>query len=499
LTPLLGAQEQISVESAAPPAAANMSISSVYVIEEISYDITGATREHSIRIVTGLKTGERFSSLQELERYVERKKLLLQNQRVFESSDITYTLSSSPGTGIVQVSLLVTTKDTWNIIGLPYPKYSSTDGFEFKLKLKHYNFFGSMQPLNTDILYRFDENRNHVIGGNIDFIIPFNAWGTNASWSFNTGIEWPIGEKPYITFNSGIIFSIPFDRMSIDIGVTQGITAFERDDDDAIYQGDELYFTEKVSLSMPFVITTIYGWGDLNWAPSVSFTYNWDADGIGNEDLKSPVVSFGHGISGGQINWNENFRSGFSFSFTNNYSINYGKDNLLHPALEGILQFFLSSSYVGFNSRLQWFALLSTDTQDIRDTVRGIQQKTEVESAFLLNLDLPVRLFRTNWRAFAAWATGNEVRPGTSILDFELQIAPFVDIAFIHDEDTDRWYHPQDALFSGGIEILIFPLRMRSIQGRISAGQNIRELLKSPDNLLSLGKYDIFIGIGLHY
>ncbi len=122
-----------------------------------------------------------------------------------------------------------------------------------------------------------------------------------------------------------------------------------------------------------------------------------------------------------------------------------------------------------------------------------------MKSAFLLNLDLPVRLFRTNWRAFAAWATGDEARPGTSILDFELHIAPFVDIAFIHDTDTNRWYQPQDALFAGGIEILVFPLRMRSIQGRISAGQDLRELLKSPGNILKVGKYDIFVGIGLHY
>jgi hypothetical protein len=148
---------------------------------------------------------------------------------------------------------------------------------------------------------------------------------------------------------------------------------------------------------------------------------------------------------------------------------------------------------------LQWFALLSTDTRDIRDTLRGIKDKTEVGSAFTLNLDLPIRLFRTNWRAFAAWATGNEVKPGTSFFDFELQVAPFVDIGFIHDKKTDRWYNPSDALFSGGIEILVFPLRMRSIQVRISAGQNLRELVKSPENLLKLGNYDLFLGVGLHY
>ncbi|MDR2897259.1 MAG: hypothetical protein LBU99_00480 [Spirochaetaceae bacterium] len=478
-----------------------------FIIEEISYNITGITREHSIRTTLGLRTGERFSSIQELEWYVQRKKQLLQNQRVFESSDITYTLGVSQGTGsqgtdepmVVPVRLLVTTVDSLNLIGLLAPKYSSANGLELKLKLQHFNFFGSMQPLDTDIVFKYDEYGSNIIGGNLAFAIPFNAWGANASWIFNTGIEWPIGENPYISFNTGLLFSIPFNSMSIDIGITQGLTAFQRDDENRLYLGDELYFTEKASLSMPFVITTIHGMGDIKWVPSASFTYNWDADGITNDDLKSPVFSFGHGISGGEVNWNENFRSGFSASFTNNFSLNYGKDGTLHPSLEGVFQFFLSNSHLGFNSRLQWFALLSTDTLNIRDTLRGIKQNTEVESAFMINLDLPIKLFRTNWRAFGAWLTRKEARPGISIIDFELQVSPFADIAFIHDKQTDRWYHPADALYSAGLELLVFPLRWRSVQARFSLGQNLKELVKSPENLLHIGTYDVYIGVGLHY
>ncbi len=69
LTTLLGAQEQIPASEAAADSA-DKSITSAYIIEEILYDITGSTREHSIRVATGLKTGERFSSFQELEQYL---------------------------------------------------------------------------------------------------------------------------------------------------------------------------------------------------------------------------------------------------------------------------------------------------------------------------------------------------------------------------------------------------------------------------------------------
>ena len=81
---------------------------------------------------------------------------------------------------------------------------------------------------------------------------------------------------------------------------------------------------------------------------------------------------------------------------------------------------------------------------------------------------------------------------------------PFLDIALVHDNKTGRYYHPADGWYAGGMEVIVYPEKMRSIYVRASVGFEMREL-KNLSGLSGSASRDgssiteVFIGIGLHY
>jgi hypothetical protein len=96
-----------------------------------------------------------------------------------------------------------------------------------------------------------------------------------------------------------------------------------------------------------------------------------------------------------------------------------------------------------------------------------------------------------------------------SYLDFEMQFSPFIDIAFSHiyvpDADVSRTFHYKDGWYAGGIEMLVYPTKMRSLQGRVSFGVDLARTIGFLENKLDtswregVSRWELFIGIGLFY
>jgi hypothetical protein len=94
-------------------------------------------------------------------------------------------------------------------------------------------------------------------------------------------------------------------------------------------------------------------------------------------------------------------------------------------------------------------------------------------------------------------------------VDFELQLSPFIDIAFSHIDvpsaDVNRTFSYKDGWYAGGLEMLVYPTKMRSLQGRISFGVDLARTLGFLENRLDtswrskVSRWELFIGIGLHY
>ena len=90
-------------------------------------------------------------------------------------------------------------------------------------------------------------------------------------------------------------------------------------------------------------------------------------------------------------------------------------------------------------------------------------------------------------------------------MNCDVQFSPFRDIALVHDKKTNRYYHPADGWYAGGLEMIVYPEKMRSIYVRASLGVDLAELKNLSGFKGGQARRDgesiteIFIGIGLHY
>jgi len=107
--------------------------------------------------------------------------------------------------------------------------------------------------------------------------------------------------------------------------------------------------------------------------------------------------------------------------------------------------------------------------------------------AIIFSLDIPYHLFTTNFKKF-------------DIINFNLQMSPFVDIALTHNRVTGTMFNAKEGYYCAGLEFLVYPLKWSSYTIRASIGFDIRNVLNSESFIDGLLKYnEIFIGIGHQY
>lgn len=140
-----------------------------------------------------------------------------------------------------------------------------------------------------------------------------------------------------------------------------------------------------------------------------------------------------------------------------------------------------------------------TTNDTIAKELRGIENdRIETKSAITFNIDMPIRILRINFLEMTgvSW---------TKYISFEMHASPFFDMALTHDPKTDRVFNLADGWYAGGLEMIIYPMKMRSIYGRIMAGVDIPEVIKNGGKTSLRADRDgsaireIFIGIGLQY
>ena len=222
----------------------------------------------------------------------------------------------------------------------------------------------------------------------------------------------------------------------------------------------------------------------------------------------SPKATFSHELSLGQVNWDGNFRRGFYASAGQSAAYNF-KLNEFQPGVKITANIFAAWKQAGFNSRLTLFAEQNTykrygyllrgvaDDQylaGVPHTPNGYAAKGA--AAIVLNIDVPIKVFSTDWEKWGF----NRLRS----FNFEVQAAPFIDIALAANRATGRVFDPRDGFYCAGLEVLLFPQKWKSVQIRASAGFDIGRLLLKDfidtswrDEKSS--KKELTIGIGLFY
>lgn len=496
-----------------------------YSISEINYDIEGsgpkfigATKKYALELNVPVDKTRVFATAEELDEYVLDYTMRLNNTRMFETIDVQYDVNAEN-----KVTLNVAVKDSFHMIMIPYGRYDSNKGLVFKLKIKDTNFLGTMNPLSTDINLIVEQESEtdtpeYKMGFNFKYNYPFKAGPFQAEWTNTDEISYTIGDKsPEWNLNTGLTFTLPFDTVSYKLAFNQG---FVHNFDYSSY-GDEFYFNDDLKFSVPIDLYEIDNWGSITYEPYLDFNANWDLNHINkaNSDLSSPVVSIGHSISTGRVNWINNYRNGISATITNFASFNIQRQ-MWYPYISAEVkaykgfELFEGNCFnrIGFTTDLYAFGYLmdndsnpyiNRDGEKIGQRLRGIRDEQvyatmseayalKVPAAICISFDMPYRIFQTNFTK-KIW----------NLFNFDLQVSPFIDMALTYNKYTHKLFDPKDGFYTAGVEVLVYPKKMSSFTVRGSLGVDIgRKLLADKLNTewrKNISPFEIFVGVGLNY
>ena len=503
----------------------SIGFSAKYKIANISYDVLGITKPYAIERNVEVDKSRVFNSYSELNLYIKDLEQQLKNQRVFSESNISLSYDDIKGGEEVSlVHLHIFASDSKHLLIVPYPKYDSNNGLTLKAKVKDTNFLGTMSPLNADVSFFSGENSEteeweNKLGFSLSYDYPFKLGPFKSSWNNSVSFDYTFGKQsPEFNVSSGFTFILPFDMFSISLDLKQSVV---RNFDYKKY-GDDLYFIEEATFSVPIILQKIDNWGNVTWSPYVSYVWNWDADGISkeNKDLSSPLLTVGHTIGTSRINWIGNFRNGLSATAGQSLGYNFQKDNFIPKVWAELIGYKALAKYVGLSGRLYTFAAYN-GTEKIGGKLRGIKddQKYEgtdtkalsVSTAILFNIDLPIHIITTDWCGWFDALFGEESKVSKAFrfmryFDFEMQLSPFIDAALTQNTATGRTFSIKDGFYAAGLEVIIFPQKWRSIEIRASLGVDVgRKIIKKAvsslidDSWRTGSAYELYIGIGMHY
>lgn len=486
-----------------------------YQIKDYEFNIKGAglkifgtTKEYSIITKYPINKKLIFNSIEDLEDYIEDYKKQLYSSRAFENIEINYeTIISEENTDIKEIILKFNIQDSHHFLAIPMFNYNSNDGLTLKLKAKDTNFLGSLNTMNFDLNIVF--NNNKVIPGfNFSFDKPFKAGIFDATWINDYSISYTIGKSiPEWDLKTGLKFVLPVNKISYILEFYQySFKNYKYEE----FQ-DDLYFNEEFIFSTPISLYRFNNYTDLTYKPYFQVNFNWDFNSIDlqNDDLSSPNIIIGHSIQNSKVNWTDNFRNGYDFSLSNNYTYNIQRQDFTpYICFEGYyynsFKLFKTNflDTIGLNTHLLAYTYIDLPFnnyiygEEIGKYLRGIldteyfgntKPKSTSSSAIVLNVDFPYHIFKTNFKH--------------DIINFDVQLSPFFDMALIYDRATKRLFSFEDACYCTGLELLVFPKKWNSYIIRASLGFDIKKALKDEEGFFKgiLNNKEIFIGIGTAY
>jgi hypothetical protein len=508
-----------------------------YVIRSVDFQIQGRTKDFVLMALIDPYQRMLGSSLPDkasLDAFVADKTGLLLSRRVLASVTPSYEATAAPGGGY-DVALHFATTDSWNIIGLPYAKYDSNDGLLLSLRGRDYDFMGSAQPLELNLNYQKSPIGVSSYGWQFDFTAPFRAHGAVWDLSFvEDGQLWTDGTTSSIT-SAAITYNLPGLGFPASVTASQSYS-YEGNapefDPDSWYLGESASATAKIPLSGSLGPRLGVDLGPLTYIPTIKVNYAWKPgatlgyygngtaptvlDSTASQALQNFPEYYGRGgvlstvsdgLALGRVDWAGNMREGLSISLTSREAYNAQWDDLISDLIIDAELFAQWNEKVGVAARLYGIGRLSGNFPEnninadyltmLGQYMRGIiDKRISGVQAVVLNGNLPVKLFDFPTHTFIK----------THALDFELQAQPFLDLGLVRP-DFSSSFSSDWLWYSGGLELLVYPLGLRSFTIRASAGWDLKNVLATrsltamtpPTALAPTGysPYEIYLGLDL--
>ncbi|MCL2442167.1 MAG: hypothetical protein FWD13_01725 [Treponema sp.] len=396
------------------------------------------------------------------------------------------------------MDLIINIKDTWNIVAIPRPQYSSSTGFDITIKGRDYNFLGTMNPLKLDIGYSRDIEGRNFFSFLLDSDIPFRLFGFN--WNFNFDHDIIYRQDMELTWYYKNITGLSVD---IPIGITTPKLGFnvlfilneENDDSEKSLYGifqEGLYISSRpyITWKIPIVFLPD-NYGEVIYTPGITAIFNHEISPWPlSDNKKGPYLDFNHSLEFGRIDWIGNFQKGFSANLSNSFNYDFFKsDENLHQ-LKGDLKLsfiyhHLINDFLGFSARFMYFHHFNSINDNAGNVLRGIINK-DIKAVYMfsLNIDLPIKVLMVRP---SKW-----LNSGIRVFDFDIHLNPIIDIAIYKNPEISAIFTKDNLLLCGGLELIIFPDFFRSLFLRISAAWNFSDI----SNRIPM---ELFIGTELHY
>jgi hypothetical protein len=312
-----------AVAVAAPVAAQN----TAYELTDIRYHIEGITLDWALAKLLDLPVGTRFSSRQELDSVITDRRQILVNQRTLATSRIEITTEARQGKADAVV-LDVFTKDSWNIIVLPYFKYTDNSGLLLSGRGRDYNFFGTMQLLRLNLNYTYTEDHTHEWATDGSFTLPFKWAERDWTWEGSGAFVYDGDFDFQVKTSLGLDFDLWPDVWTLK--ATQGYHLLadperrstesdahynERVEKDTYYYETGLSFGSEIKTGLVLPVFT-----ELKYTPSVYSSVKYKSDGELSDEYAGVRPGFSHGLIAERVDWMGNFRNGGKVSVTNGYT-----------------------------------------------------------------------------------------------------------------------------------------------------------------------------------
>jgi hypothetical protein len=464
-------------------------------IASIEYEVRGRTNPYFLSQKAELSVGDEFPSREAFEERLKRVRQRLLNERVLEEVEVMSTYAA--GEGVVTLAgVTIKVRDTWNIIALPYFKYDSNDGLLLSVRARDYNFLGTMLPLRINFNYEYDTSSQATFGADLGFSYPFPAVGLDWALGFSGSLAYHDGgANPDLGLGLSLGSGIALGPGRLDFSLSQNLNLNGRASDGSDFD-DPLYLTSSADIGWSVPLWTSAQGDKLSLRPRAGVSGKWLPGGLSDPELKGdPVLSTGAGLSFGRVDWIGNFRDGYAYSVDAGASFATGSD-ALSRTISGSAELHRNFGWFGISARFKTFYSADGPSQAPGEAMRGIlNSRAASDLAYTVNLDLPVRVIRF---VPSEWFGVSWMR----YFNFEQHWSPFLDFSNGHYDDT--WFLVSKGWYAAGLEVITFPLAMRSFYLRISAGWSLTDFaalraLSGASPRDGKGIRELFIGLGHHY
>ncbi|TVR04533.1 MAG: hypothetical protein EA403_04840 [Spirochaetaceae bacterium] len=389
----------------------------------------------------------------------------------------------------------VFTVDSWNIIAVPFLRYTSDDGLSLSIRARDYNFLGTLERVAGDADWEsewpdgglFEADRIDV---SVRGAVPFEWRGYDWRWDTSLSAAFIDGASNQYAWRNRFGITFPW-LLDLDWSASFLQDLEVRDDEDP----DPVWFSTGFRLSVEVPTPwQVPGLGSLRYIPAAEVRLPHSPDRL-SDDRRGATAMFDHRLSAGRINWTDNFRFGTRAELINTNAVNLYRvlvDDFGLPKSRSIIEgqvvsygAFLQDGPVpmGVSARAGSFVQLSSFSRgpaDISSRIRGIRRTggdgVRGEFGGYSNVDVYGRMFR--WERFV-----------------EGHLGLFLDIGAANTFEAG--IDPDDFAFGSGVEVILFPLFARALSLRASLGFDLRAAVEDREG--GSRRREIFIGIDHHY